>query len=67
MILASAARLHVVFHPADYLIKRGARQEYLLDSQLLEFGNVFFRNDAAADDCHIICLVGLEQLEHPLK
>ena len=33
--LASTARLHIVFHPAYYLIKGGAGQKYLLDSKLL--------------------------------
>jgi hypothetical protein len=46
MSSASAARLHVIFDPAYYLIKRGARQKYFFDSKFLKFGNVFFRNDA---------------------
>jgi hypothetical protein len=57
MSLTSAARLYVIFYPVDYDIKRGARQKYFLDSKFLEFGNVFFRNDASTDDRYIICPV----------
>ena len=57
MSLVSAARLHAIFYPAYYLIERGTGQKYFLDSELLQFGNVFSRNDAATDDRYIICPV----------
>src|SRR5439155_6275829 len=57
----------VVVDEAHDVLRRGAGSEQLLDADRLQPGHVLGRNDAAAEDDHVVGALLLEQLEHALE
>src|SRR5689334_13817671 len=62
--MTSAAHPDVAAHPLGDRPGGGSRREDLADAQLLQLGNVRVRDDAAAEDHHVVRSLVLEEVDH---